>query len=74
MRFLSFLFATMALYGLFTATFGAAFISAFMAAFVKYAERKFDEQDRAYAADPRNAKAAEPPIRDALADHDCECS
>lgn len=73
-RFLALVFALLALVGFFTGHIGASFISAFMAVFMMYAEKRFDAMDKAYAADPRNAKPADRPTRDALSDHDCECS
>lgn len=73
-RFLALVFALLALVGFFTGHIGASFISAFMAVFMMYAEKRFDAQDKAYAADPRNAGTIGPDTRNALRDHECECS
>lgn len=73
MRVLQLIFLGMFFYGLWAAKLGGALLSLGMYLFVLWAEGKFAAQDRAYAADPRNARALGPSTNDALAEHDCEC-
>jgi hypothetical protein len=72
-RILRYIFLCMFVYGVWAGLLGAALLSLGMWAFVCYAEGVFAAQDRAYAADPRNARALGPSTNDALAEHDCEC-
>lgn len=72
-RILSLAFLGMFFYGLVVGTLAGAMLSLGMFAFVLYADRRFAAQDKAYAADPRNAMPAQCPTSNALAEHDCEC-
>lgn len=73
MRLLMAVFLGMFVYGLWTIKLGAALAALGMFCFVFWADRKFAAQDRAYAADPRNARVLEPSTNDALTKYDCEC-
>jgi hypothetical protein len=73
MRLLLLVFLGMFIYGLWAGMYGGAIISLGMLVFIWLGERRFAAQDRAYAADPRNAKPLGPSTDDALAEHDCEC-
>ena len=73
MRVLQAVFLGMFVYGLVIGSSAGAVISLLMFGLVVFAERKFAADDRAYAADPRNARALGPSTNDALAEHDCEC-
>jgi len=72
MRILRVLFLSMFLYGLWTGLYGAGLMALGMWAFVCYASGVFAAQDRAYAADPHNARALEPPTSVAAREYDCE--
>lgn len=74
MQALRYIFLGMFLYGLWAGLLGGAILALVVWAFVCYAEGVFAAQEAAYNKDPRNAKPLEPPTRDALKDHDCECS
>ena len=73
MRLLQLVFLGMFVYGIWVAIYGPALLALLMLLFNVWAERRFVAQDRAYAADPRNAKPLGPSTDDALAEHDCEC-
>lgn len=72
MQALRYIFLCMFVYGLWAGLLGAALISLGMWAFVCYAEGVFAAQDKAYAADSRNAKPLESPTSVAAAEYDCE--
>jgi len=74
MRTLTLLFFGLFGYGLWVGLLGAALLSLAVGVFTLWAEAVFAAQDRAFAADPRNAKLLEPATSDALVEHDCECS
>jgi len=73
MRLLQLIFLGMFIYGVVVGIYGAALLSLLMFVFNLWACRVFAAKDRAYAADPRNARALGPSTSDALAEHDCEC-
>ena len=73
MRLLQLVFLGMFVYGIWVAMYGPALLALLMLLFYVWAVRRFVAQDRAYAADPRNARAAQCPTSDALTEHDCEC-
>lgn len=73
MRVLQAVFLGMFIYGLWAGMYGAGLLAGLMFVFNVLAGRKFAAQDKAYAADPRNARALGPSTNDALAEHDCEC-
>lgn len=73
MRLLAAVFLGMFIYGLIAAKLGAAILSLGMFLFVLWSEHKFAAQDKAYAADPHNARVLGPSTNDALAEYDCEC-
>jgi len=73
MRILQAVFLGMFVYGLWTVLYGAGLLAGMMFLFNVWAGRKFAADDKAYAADPRNARALGPSTSDALAEHDCEC-
>ena len=73
MRILQAVFLGMFVYGLWTVLYGAGLLAGMMFLFNVWAGRKFAADDKAYAADPRNARAAQCPTSDALTEHDCEC-
>ena len=73
MRLLQAVFLGMFVYGLVAGIYGPALLSLMMFAFNVWAGRRFAAQDKAYDADPRNARALGPSTSDALAEHDCEC-
>lgn len=73
MRLLQAVFLGMFIYGMWAGMHGGAIIAAGMVVFIWLAGRVFAAQDRAYAADPSNARDIQPPTSDALAEHDCEC-
>jgi len=73
MRLLQLIFLGMFIYGVVVGIYGAALLSLLMFVFTLWACRVFAAKDRAYAADPRNARALGPSTSDALAEHDCEC-
>ena len=73
MRLLMAVFLGMFVYGLWAVSYGAGLLSLGMFLFTWWADRRFAAQDKAYAADPRNARALGPSTNDALAEYDCEC-
>jgi hypothetical protein len=73
MRLLQLMFLGLFFYGLWVGLLGAALLSLVVCVFTLWAERVFAAQDKAYAADPRNAKLLEPSTSDALDKHDTEC-
>jgi hypothetical protein len=73
MRLLLVVFLGMFIYGLWAGMHGGAIIALGMLVFIWLGERVFAAQDKAYNADPRNARAVQCPTSDALAEHDCEC-
>jgi len=73
MRFLQVVFFGMFAYGMWAGIYGAALLSLAVGVFMLWAETVFAAQDKAYAADPRNARPLAAPTCVALAEHDCEC-
>jgi hypothetical protein len=73
MRLLLLVFLGMFVYGIWAGMHGGAIIALGMLVFIWLAERVFAAQDKAYDADPRNARALGPSTNDALTEHDCEC-
>ncbi len=72
MRLLMAVFLGMFVYGLWAVSYGAGLLSLGMFLFTWWADRKFAAQDQAYAADPRNARLAEPPTSVVATEYDCE--
>jgi hypothetical protein len=73
MRLLQLVFLGMFVYGMWAGMYGPGLLAGMMFVFNVFAERRFVAQDRAYAADSRNARPLGPSTNDALAKHDCEC-
>lgn len=71
---LRWIFLCMFAYGVWSGMLGAGLLALGMWAFVCYAEGVFAAHDKAFAADPRNARTAQASTSDVLEEHDCECT
>lgn len=73
MTFLTLVFSGLALYGALTGHIGASMLALFMACLMILAQRIFMAQDKAWAADPRNARKLRP-TQEVLDESGVECS